>query len=593
MIRPPSMRTWPFALLVIASCGSSSSGSSSGSSGTNSSGSGEEPDGTTGLGDGQASSGEGSEGDGANGSSGTGTGSGTSESGSSSGSASGSSSGSGSGSTTEGGSTTDESVYQMHNHVNRDGLYVDGTLTKASLMTAKTLKIDASFAGTIAGNAYASPLYVADGVGHKGTFYVATESNNVYALDETTGASAIPSKSAGPAAGSTGCALSNISPLGITGTPAIDPTTRLIVFDAATAATEGGPLSKHTIHAWSIDDFSEKWSLDVSTLTDPGPAGKFTASDQNQRGAVLIVGGVAYVTYGGHYGDCTTPEYYGWIVGVPLAGGPTQAKEYATPSTRAGMWAPGGPSSDGTSIFASTGNGTDTGTWMGENSVLKFGPGPTFTSGASNYLHAVKDDQGLGNDEDLGAAGPLMIHDPAITPSNLIVQLGKDGDAWVINSATMGGEASPVATTEVMNDQIINVPAWATAGGSTYVAMVSEMGGGGVGCKTGSGNLAVMTLSATAQITVPWCANNQGGGSPSITSSDGTKDMLVWTVGTGIGPQNSGGSGQIHAWDLQTGAPVITGSDMISNTTRHFTVPIFVHGRAIVVADNRLYALKP
>jgi len=98
----------------------------------------------------------------------------------------------------------------------------------------------------------------------------------------------------------------------------------------------------------------------------------------------------------------------------------------------------------------------------------------------------------------------------------------------------------------------------------------------------------VMKLSATAQITVPWCANNQGGGSPSITSSDGTNDMLVWTFGA-----SSGGSGQIHAWDLQTGTPVVTGSDVLPNQARSFTVPIFVNGRAIVVADNRLYALKP
>ena len=83
-----------------------------------------------------------------------------------------------------------------------------------------------------------------------------------------------------------------------------------------------------------------------------------------------------------------------------------------------------------------------------------------------------------------------------------------------------------------------------------------------------------------------------GGGSPSITSSDGTKDMLVWTVGTGIGPTNAGGSGQIHAWNLETGTPVVTGSDMMAGT-HTFTVPIFVNGRAIVAAENRLYALKP
>ena len=82
-----------------------------------------------------------------------------------------------------------------------------------------------------------------------------------------------------------------------------------------------------------------------------------------------------------------------------------------------------------------------------------------------------------------------------------------------------------------MNAEISNAAAWATTATGTYVAMVSNGGGGGSGCKKGSGNLAVINLSATAQISVPWCANAQGNGSPSITSSDGTHDIMVWTVG--------------------------------------------------------------
>ena len=97
------------------------------------------------------------------------------------------------GSAADGGPTADNSVYQMHNHINRDGLFVDGALMKAALM-GKTLKIDPTFAGTVTGKMYASPLYVEDGVNHKGTFYVVTEANNVYALDEATGKNAIPSK---------------------------------------------------------------------------------------------------------------------------------------------------------------------------------------------------------------------------------------------------------------------------------------------------------------------------------------------------------------------------------------------------------------
>jgi hypothetical protein len=592
MIRNLAITGIPLLFAVLASCGSNSSNSANGGGGSGGGGEG---------------SGESATDDGGGGSSASGSSTGSSSSGiaasggsgsstvsdASSESSSGEGSGSGSGSVEEGGSTGDASVYQMHNHINRDGLFVDSAFSKSALM-GMTLKLDPTFAGTVSGNTYASPLYVQDGVNHKGTFYVATESNNVYALDETTGMNSIPSKNAGTVAQSTGCAPSNIRPLGITGTPAIDPTTRLIVFDAATAASAGGVLSKHTIHAWSIDDFTEKWSLDVSTLKDAAD-GAFASATQNQRSAVLIVGGIAYVTYGGHYGDCE--PYYGWIVGVPLAAtsatAASMAKFYATPAREAGMWAPGGPSSDGTSIFMATGNTPDidpSGTaWKGGYSILRFGPGPTFTAGAANYWHAVSDD--TNGDDDLGGTAPLVVDAPAITPSALLVQMGKDKGAYVVNRTNMGGEMSPLAHATVMNGEIINVAAWANTSAGTFIAMVNSGGAGGTGCKTGSGNLAVMQLSATAQISVPWCANNQGGGSPSITSTsaDGTGDTLVWSVGTdGAGA----GSGQIHAWDLATGTPVVMGSDTMANT-RHFTTPIFVHGRAFAVGDGRLYALKP
>ncbi len=319
-------------------------------------------------------------------------------------------------------------------------------------------------------------------------------------------------------------------------------------------------------------------------------AGAFPSATENQRSAVLIVGGIAYVSFGGHYGDCT--PYHGWIVGVPLsataATAASLAKFYATPASEAGMWACGGPSSDGTSIFMATGNGTTdaTGTmadWKGAYSVLRFGAGPVFTPGAANFWHAVADDSN--GDDDLGGSAPLVVDDPAITPSQLLVQLGKDGNAYTINRTNMGGEMSPVGSAKVMNAEISNAAAWATTASGTYVAMVSNGGGGGSGCKKGSGNLTVINLSDTAQISVPWCADAQGSGSPSITSSDGTNDIMVWTVGA----ENSS---QLHSWDLQTGTAVVMGSDALPGT-RHFTTPIFVNGRVFAVGDGQLFALKP
>src|SRR5437588_12607180 len=69
-------------------------------------------------------------------------------------------------------------VTQQHNHLSRDGLYIDSAFTPAN---AANLTRDLNFNGTIGGNVYAQPLYVEGGP--NGAMIIAvTESNNVYAL---------------------------------------------------------------------------------------------------------------------------------------------------------------------------------------------------------------------------------------------------------------------------------------------------------------------------------------------------------------------------------------------------------------------------
>jgi hypothetical protein len=174
------------------------------------------------------------------------------------------------------------------------------------------------------------------------------------------------------------------------------------------------------------------------------------------------------------------------------------------------------------------------------------------------------------------------------------VQLGKDGVAYLIDRNNMGGEMSPVAAAQVMNDEISNAAAWATIPSGTYIAMVGNNGGGGSSCPQGtSGDLVVVKLDPAAanKVTTVWCTDPLGGGSPSITTSDGSSDAIVWTMGTDTG-FNGTVSNQLHAWDLETGTPVVMGSDMAANT-RHFTAPIVANGRVMVAGDNRLYAFKP
>ena len=176
----------------------------------------------------------------------------------------------------------------------------------------------------------------------------------------------------------------------------------------------------------------------MSTLTDPKGT-KFSPQPQNERGAVLIVNGVAYVPFGGHYGDCGT--YHGWVIGVPLSG--TGAKAWATQVGGAGIWGVGGPASDGQSIFVTTGNGIGgNATWAESEGLFRLDPGPTFTTVAADYF-APYNWQDLDNaDVDLSGSGPLVIDAPSMTPTTLLMAQGKDGYLYLINRTDLGGVAT-------------------------------------------------------------------------------------------------------------------------------------------------------
>lgn len=474
-----------------------------------------------------------------------------------------------------------DSVVTRNHHANRDGLFTQPALTKAA---AAGMHRDSSFDGSMTGNVYAAPLYVESGPGNKGTFYIVTESNGVFALDETTGKPAWQ-KTLNPAPSANGDPCGNIHPLGITGTPAIDLASRTMFLDATVSNMAGDTVKTHMIHALSIDDGSERmgWPLDVSTLKDQLNR-PFDPLVQNQRSSVLIVGGTVYVAYGGHYGDCGT--YYGVVLGAPLTN-PSAAKLWATPAAGAGSWSPGGPSSDGTSIFATTGNSFGASSWAGGEAVLRLTAGPTFSGQAADYW-APTNWKALDNgDVDLGGSGPLLVDVAGATPSALAVALGKDGYAYVVNRNNLGGVSNAVASQHVANGAIINVAASFHSGAGTFVVFRGYSGTGGIGCPNGqSGGLVALSISATAPpaLGVAWCTSSLGVGSPIVTTTDGTSEALVWSAGTAL-----------HAWNAETGAPVFAGGgagDAIAGL-RQFTSPIAVHGRIFVGADNRLYAFKP
>ena len=202
-------------------------------------------------------------------------------------------------------------VTQFHNHESRDGLYIDSEFAPSA---AANLARDLNFDGTIVGNVYAQPLYIENGPGGKAMIIVATESNNVYALDASNGA-IIWQRNVGEPVSADDLICTKLDPIGITGTPVVDLASRALFLDAM-ITPDGGATKKRLILSLSVDtgDVNPGWPVDVeATATYNGIS--FTPEIQQQRPALGIVGNILYVGYGSMM-DCS--PFHGWLVGVPI-----------------------------------------------------------------------------------------------------------------------------------------------------------------------------------------------------------------------------------------------------------------------------------
>jgi PQQ enzyme-like repeat protein len=465
------------------------------------------------------------------------------------------------------------SVVTHHNSATRDGVYVAPTLTRAA---AATITQDLGFQATIAGPTYAHPLFFDAGEGGQDLVLVATERNDVYALDATTGAE-IWHNHLGAPVPLADLPCGNIDPLGITGTPYLDVPRRSIYLDAM-ILDSGNP--KHFIFALSLDDGTVKtgWPVDVDATVSYEGMG-FDSSVQNQRGALLVLGDRLYVPYGGHYGDCG--NYYGWLVGVPVAD-PGAPQAWATRAQGAGSWAPGGVASDGTNLFIATGNGFGTSTWRDQEAIIRLTPGPEFSENAADYWAPTNWLDLDGGDVDLGGSGPVLFHVAGATPADLAIALGKDGNAYLIDRANMGGVSDALDALAVSPSEIVQAAAAYPAAQGVNVAFR----GPGLGCPGGqSGDLTALHITATSppQLEVAWCASENGQGSPMVTTTDGQAESIVWTIG-------SESSQQLRAFDGDTGAVIFDGAGTDVDTFKRFVSPIVGKGRIFVAGASGVYA---
>ena len=470
-----------------------------------------------------------------------------------------------------------QSILQYHLSADRAGSY---TVPGLSVERARSMHLDKAFDGRVNGNVYAQPLLINQS--GRELLIVATENDVVDALDAQTGATVWQKKLSSPAI-SAMLPCGNIDPLGITGTPAIDESRHAIYLDAM-IRSDNGP--QHLIYGLSLDKGQVLSGFPVNVTQGLASLGmRFIARDQNQRAALLIAHDTVYVPYGGHFGDCG--DYHGWVVGISLDH-PNRFVAWSTPSSGGGIWAPGGVVSDGHSIFVATGNTFDTSEWGGGEAVIRFAYDLAPPKSTRDYFVASNWRMLNRRDADLGGTAPVPINmSGASGAHHLMVALGKDGKAYLLNRDDLGGIGGQLATLDVSNNEIRTAPTvYPSSDGGAFVAFPAKA----VHCPAGTSNGSLVGLKIRANsspaISIAWCSELSGRGTPIVTTTDGHSNPIVWITG-------AEGDDHLHAFRGDNGEPLLTIPQSRLPGLRHFGSVIATKGHIFVPADGKIFAFEP
>jgi outer membrane protein assembly factor BamB len=372
------------------------------------------------------------------------------------------------------------------------------------------------------GQVYAEPLFLGDSV------FVATENNSIYALNISTGAVIWRQNFGSPVLGSV-LPCGDIDPSGITGTPVVNPSSRLIYAVAFLNPPH------HVLFAIGVDDGKIRFQQKVD------PQG-MDPTVQQQRAALSLANGYVFVPYGGLDGDCG--DYHGWVVGVP-ANGSGEAISYQVPTSReGGVWAASGAAIDSSgNLFIATGNGESSTSFDHGDSVIELSPSLQelgfFAPSNWAQLNAA--------DTDLGSVGPVFVS------GHTLFQIGKEGVGYLLNASALGGIGGQLFSANVCSGAYGGL-----AYSQSYVFIPCT-----------DGLVAVKVTGSSFQ--VAWRSTDFFAGPPIITGN------AIWTVDR---------SGTLHVFTLD-GREKFT---FEVGTVDNFITPSSGSGKVFVAAGDQILA---
>jgi len=214
--------------------------------------------------------------------------------------------------------------------------------------------------------------------------------------------------------------------------------------------------------------------------------------------------------------------------------------------------------------------------WSGGEAIVRLQAGPTFTGNATDFW-APANWQSLDNtDTDLGGCSAILTDVPNATPSQLVLALGKDGNAYLVNRNNLGGVAGPVASAGVDGTMRGQSSATYTTAQGTYFVFRAD----------GSSQIKAYKITATnpPAIVFAWSQSQSGQGSPWVTMTDNTNNAIVWVVG-------AQGDHRLHGYNGDTGAVVFAGggANELMTGTRKWNSGMVARGSIYVANDNKVY----
>ncbi len=484
--------------------------------------------------------------------------------------------------TTDGGTPTSSSmVLSFGGEAQRTAAYRTETQLTPAALRGGRFGVDTSFSPRFDNALYGQPLYMAGltiGGARHDVLFVATQGNTVYAVDALTGAELWRS-SLGATVSRSSLLCGNISTIGVTSTPVIDPATRTLY---AVSFTNEASL-RFKINALDVTTGMQRSGYPAAIVPPMSNGSSFDERVTGQRGAIGFRDGRVYVPFGGLYGDCGI--YHGWVVSID-ASNPSAQTAFATPGRGSGIWAPGGFAMDGTGrIFAATGNSTPLGGStpgsLGEY-VLRIATGssgPTFAMGSNSDGFSPSDARTLDlQDLDIGSVAPVLL--PSATPR--LIQAGKAGTVYLLDPNNLGG-STPVSSTRVCAGGVFGAMAAWSNGTDTYAFV--PVRGTRAGC-SGSNGVVTLRLSADgSSFTTAWCSGSVAASNPPAVSSNGNSDAVLWVTGASTG---LGSAPVLRAYEVSTGMELYANSEPPPAGVRQWVPPVVADGRVYVTGATSI-----